>query len=140
MKKLIGSLVLVAVTTLGVHTFSFADSEESGPQDPNAAPKKQVDQSSANFNKTERFLPGEEVITPTGKKLKVWSSAGPVPVSRAPDPFEDREKTVLPSGGVIVDTRGVIPGGRQNGNSRQNPAPGGNTGVILQPEQESQTE
>ena len=69
---------------------------------PDTGLRKPADQSSANFNKTQRFLPGEEVITPTGKKMKVWSSEGPVPVSRPPEPFEDREKSVL-QGNVIVD-------------------------------------
>jgi hypothetical protein len=142
MKKLICLLVLTAVATLGVHAFCFADSEESEPQEANAAPRKQGDQSSANFNKTTNFIPGEEVITPTGKKLKVWSTTGPVPVSRAPDPFEDREKSVLPAGGVIVDTRGVRPLVPQNGNSNLNAAQTGDTtGTAAQPDrQEEQTE
>ncbi len=70
-------------------------------------PRRPTDQSSANFNKTQRFIPGEEVITPTGKKVKVWSSEGPVPVSRAPEPFEDREKSLIPDN-VIIDA-GTVP-------------------------------
>jgi hypothetical protein len=50
-------------------------------------------------------MPGEEIVTETGQKMKVWSSAGPVPVNARPTPQQ------LPSGangagiGVIVDTR-----------------------------------
>ncbi len=62
-----------------------------------------ADQRSPNYDKTEQFLPGEEVVSPTGQKMKVWSTKGPVPVSRAPEPFEDREKSLLPEGGVVVD-------------------------------------
>jgi hypothetical protein len=62
-----------------------------------------VDQSSENFKKTEDFLPGEEVVSTTGKKVKVWSTKGPVPVSRAPEPFEDRDKTVLDGSHLVID-------------------------------------
>lgn len=61
------------------------------------------DLSSKNYNKSKKLLPGEEVVTPTGQKLKVWSTKGPVPVSRAPEPFEDREKSVLNDAHVVVD-------------------------------------
>jgi hypothetical protein len=50
-------------------------------------------------------MPGEEIVTETGQKMKVWSSAGPVPVNPRPTPQQ------LPTGsngagvGVIVDTR-----------------------------------
>lgn len=73
----------------------------------------QPTQQSANYGKEKaEFLPGEEVVTPTGKKVKVWSTRGPVPVSKAPEPFEDREKTVLPSGVIVEvdeDYRGDTP-------------------------------
>jgi hypothetical protein len=50
-------------------------------------------------------LPGEEVVTETGQKMRVWSSSGPVPVNPQPTPQQ------LPSGvggagvGVIIDGR-----------------------------------
>ena len=31
-------------------------------------------------------LPGEEIVTESGKKMRVWSSAGPVPVMQQPTP------------------------------------------------------
>jgi hypothetical protein len=60
-------------------------------------------------------LPGEEVVTQTGQKMRVWSSAGPVPMNVQPTP------QTLNGGGygyggpaVIVDGRGFegrgIPG------------------------------
>lgn len=62
-----------------------------------------ADLSSPNFQKSDQFLPGEEIVTPTGQKMKVWSTNGPVAVDRAPEPFEDREKSVLDNAAVVVD-------------------------------------
>ncbi|MCC6933437.1 MAG: hypothetical protein IT292_09310 [Deltaproteobacteria bacterium] len=59
--------------------------------------------SSDSYEKAEDLLPGEEVTTPTGQKMKVWSTDGPVKVNRAPEPFEDREKTVIDDANIIVD-------------------------------------
>ena len=56
---------------------SFADQEVQPPQEVQE-PEQPRD-----------YLPGEEVITPSGKKLKVWSTRGAVPVSKAPEPFKD---------------------------------------------------
>ncbi len=50
------------------------------------------------------YLPGEEVKTKTGQKLKVWSTRGPVPVSPAPEPFD--KKNEIDNLEVIVDDRG----------------------------------
>lgn len=33
---------------------------------------------------TSRLLPGEEVTTRSGKKMRVWDSSGPVPVTTQP--------------------------------------------------------
>lgn len=74
---------------------------EAGEASEDAAANE--DRSSSNFNKTDRLLPGEEVITPTGKRVKVWSTKGPVPVDRAPEPFEDREKSVLQGSHIVID-------------------------------------
>ena len=63
---------------------------------------------SENFDKTDKFLPGEEIASPTGQKMKVWSTQGPVKVSKAPEPFEDREKTVIPNGAVVIDATDVM--------------------------------
>lgn len=63
---------------------------------------------SSNYQKTDQFLPGEEVVTPTGKKMKVWSTEGPVKVARPPEPFEDREKVVLDGSHLVIDAEAVI--------------------------------
>ena len=69
------------------------------PQDPNISEK------SESYDKSEdRFLPGEEVVTSTGQKMKVWSTKGQLHVSPPPKPFEDPSAQRLPSG-IIIDTR-----------------------------------
>ncbi len=55
-----------------------------------------ADQRSPNYDKTEQFLPGEEVVSPTGQKMKVWSTKGPVPVSRAPEPLRTAKRVCCP--------------------------------------------
>lgn len=35
-------------------------------------------------------IPGEEVTTGEGRKSKIWTTQGPVPVSPAPEPFENK--------------------------------------------------
>jgi hypothetical protein len=108
------SLLLLCLLP-ALSTPALADGNE-----PEQTPSKQVDQSSANFKKTQRFLPGEEVVTPTGQKLKVWSSEGPVPVSRAAEPFEDREKSVF-AGGVVIDAQGAAVLDRNQSQTNQQP-------------------
>ncbi len=63
--------------------------------------------SDASFDKRlPPVLPGERV-NDNGRDMRVWSTAGEVPVSRAPQPFEDREliEDALRNPGVIVDER-----------------------------------
>ncbi|MCB9029743.1 MAG: hypothetical protein H6619_01715 [Deltaproteobacteria bacterium] len=53
-------------------------------------------------------VPGEQLVR-NGRKVKVWSTSGPVPVSPAPRPFDtgnQEAQELLKNGGVIVDTRG----------------------------------
>lgn len=83
--------------------FFIACNAYADDSDSNSSLKEIADQSSANIKKTEQFIPGEEVVTSTGKVVKVWSTEGPVKVGKAPEPFEDREKSVLPIGGVEID-------------------------------------
>ena len=65
--------------------------------------------------KAEDLLPGEEVVTPTGQKIKVWSTKGPVEVDRAPEPFEDREKTVIDGAHIVVDHNRLRRNGKDHG-------------------------
>ncbi len=103
--------LIVVVLCAGV---AFADgvaeeemSQDSASEEKSADTSQPRDVSSKNFDKTKRFLPGEEVVSPTGQKTKVWSTKGPVPVSRAPEPFEDREKTILKDSHVVIDAEEV---------------------------------
>jgi hypothetical protein len=74
-----------------------------------------------NNDRLPPILPGEEVVTETGQKMRVWSSSGPVPVNPQPTPQQ------LPSGiggagvGVIVDGRTDrgFDGGREELNLRK---------------------
>jgi len=50
-------------------------------------------------------LPGEEVVTETGQKMRVWSSAGPVPVNPQPTSQPLPDSRSVGGVGVIVDSR-----------------------------------
>lgn len=68
--------------------------------------------SDASFDKRlPPVLPGERV-NDNGRDMRVWSTAGEVPVSQAPQPFEDRQliEDVLRNPGIFVDERGRQPG------------------------------
>ena len=52
---------------------------------------------------SNELLPGEQVTTPSGQKMKVWSTAGPVKVERAPEPFDDERKTLLNDANIDID-------------------------------------
>ncbi len=94
-----------------------------------SAPDATAPQESGNYDKTgKQLMPGEEIVTPTGKKMRVWNTAGPVPVQRAPEPFQKTpQEQGLPNGlGVIVDQRS--PGVRNNFNQQ---APGGSNPSTL---------
>ncbi len=66
--------------------------------------------SDASFDKRlPPVLPGETVYD-SGKKMKVWSTSGPVPVSQAPEPWSTPVNLGGIGGGagigIIVDDRG----------------------------------
>lgn len=50
-------------------------------------------------------LPGEEVVTQNGQKMRVWSSAGPVPVNPQPTP-QNLGGNGYGGPDIIVDGRG----------------------------------
>ena len=93
-------------------TLAFADQADSGDDsaDANAAVGQDQPTTRQDDDRLPAVLPGEEVVTQTGQKMKVWSSAGPVPVNQQP--------TQQPWGGgygyggpaVIVDGRPGFPG------------------------------
>lgn len=88
-----------------------ADSEWEAPQPtPNESPTPlQQDQSSKNFSKTGKFLPGEEVVTSTGKKMRVWSTEGPVPVMQPTTPPQGYGPPGYgPNNGVPFDVNVIV--------------------------------
>jgi hypothetical protein len=101
------ALKLFGVSLVIAGVWSFAPVRESS-----ADGKPGYDQNRPSRPTTRQYdtrlppvMPGEEIVTETGQKMKVWSSAGPVPVNPRPTPQQ------LPTGangagiGVIVDTR-----------------------------------
>lgn len=58
---------------------------------------------SENYEKVEKLLPGEKVVTPTGQKKRVWSTKGPVEVSPAPEPFKDPDRVRPDEMPIIID-------------------------------------
>lgn len=60
----------------------------------------------SGYNKSGQFLPGESVKTPEGQKIKMWSTAGPVPVSQAPDPYQNSHGVDPSQIGVVVEHDG----------------------------------
>jgi hypothetical protein len=82
---------------------------------------------------SDKLLPGETVVTPTGQTIKVWSTEGPVKVSPPPDPFDDPSKQHLDQGGVVVDMRPQnVPEGHDSGNNKRNFKPRSDKFVIPQ--------
>ena len=79
-----------------------SDSAESSPAEDWTVNDHKPTASDASFDKRlPPVLPGEE-ITDGKHTIKVWSTAGSVPTSEAPDPW----KKAPPAGvGVIVDGR-----------------------------------
>jgi hypothetical protein len=98
----------IAVTTLCHANLCFADRDEDGQGDQEQALRPSIKQYDPRL---PPVLPGEEVVTEQGQKMRVWSSAGPVPVNPQPTP---QSLQGLGLGGVIIDGR-VPPGGRYAG-------------------------
>ncbi len=96
-----GILVVVAIVSVNVGPIEYAygDGSYSGL-------KQQGYRRPTTRQYNDRLppvMPGEEIVTETGQKMKTWSSSGPVPVNRRPPP------QALGNGtggiGVIVDGR-----------------------------------
>lgn len=85
---------------------SAARGDDGGENQQQPRQPASTSKASENYYKTDKFIPGEEVVTPTGKKMKVWSTAGPVEVSPPPQPFDDPSKQRLDGSQIIVDGAG----------------------------------
>lgn|GEM_PF-1592898 len=70
-------------------------------------------------------MPGEEIVTETGQKMRTWSSSGPVPVNRRPTPQTVGNGVVGSGIGVIVDGRDRFGGPPNPGNGPVQPLGGG---------------
>jgi hypothetical protein len=77
---------------------AYADGNSSAPQ-----PRYRRPTTRQYNDRLPPVMPGEEIVTETGQKMKTWSSSGPVPVNRRPPPQAVGNGAGL--GGVIVDTR-----------------------------------
>ncbi len=102
-------LVLAFVTAafVAIGSVASADQGDAGDSTAEAAGADGNDKPTTrqDDDRLPPVLPGEEVVTQTGQKMRVWSSAGPVPVNQQPTP-----QTLNGDGyggvGVIVDGRG----------------------------------
>lgn len=92
-------LLAALVATCGV---TFADQGDTGSDnaDTNDKPTTRQDD-----DRLPPVLPGEEVVTQTGQKMRVWSSAGPVPVNQQPTP-QTFNGNGYGGADIIVDGRG----------------------------------
>lgn len=98
------------IAALGFSGAAYAD----GEQDDVGHDVASVTESSSNETSPQVLdkrmppvVPGQEV-TVNGKKMKVWSTAGEVPVAQAPEPWEkdsSETKQELQGLGVVIDGR-----------------------------------
>lgn len=113
MRIYLGFLAVFCCIVCSSKTFADGDPDNSWtvPKEAHVAetPNRASD---ASFDKRlPPVLPGE-VVNDSGRKMKVWSTAGPVPVASAPEPWKSNEelKHISPGGvGVIVDQRKDAP-------------------------------
>lgn len=95
------TLSIATVLLLVVDT-SFADgnewSEKNNQETQAAAPQEKLDP------RLPPLLPGEPVVR-GGKKMHMWSTSGPVPVSEPPEPFQGQQKIDVDDVDVIIDRR-----------------------------------
>ena len=79
-----GALLLLAVVFAGSDTV-LADQAGDDSSTSNS-PTTLNPTTRQNDPRLPPVMPGEEIVTQTGQKMRVWSSAGPVPVNPQPTP------------------------------------------------------
>ena len=109
MKKILAAAAILSLIS------TSAQADGGGPPNDSFT----VTTQESTTSKTEKLdprlpptLPGE-TVSRNGKKMRVWSSAGPVPVDNAPaapEPWQNQnrpptQQTQIPLGGVILDRR-----------------------------------
>ncbi len=84
----IGSVVILAAVALFYIDFVLADGSLVKDKEERCCETGCAPSSLSNDgNRLPRVLPGEEVETASGKRMKVWTTEGPVAVAPAPEPF-----------------------------------------------------
>lgn len=116
-RKLIPCAVILSLAITSAPLLGYADSSDLPPQrvpqhTPQRATVEHPTTTTRQYNdRLPPVMPGEEIVTETGQKMKTWSSSGPVPVNRRQDPQIGTGNAQTGNGwvgngvGVIVDGR-----------------------------------
>lgn len=101
--KLLGSLLLLNGLLFLGSVSAFGDGEVVEAD--HAAIRLHTPTTRQYNDRLPPVLPGEEIVTETGQKMRVWSSAGPVPVNPQPTAQPLPDGRSVGGVGVIVDSR-----------------------------------
>lgn len=82
-RPLLPSLFIVLFVTACPLSRALADTPQGAPQ---AQAEPQQPTTRQYNTRLPPVMPGEEIVTETGQRMRVWSSAGPVPVNPRPTP------------------------------------------------------
>lgn len=101
--------ILLSILTLSILPLVAANAVADSPDSGFSYNDTKSDSDDSN---DRDYLPGEEVTTESGRKTRVWSTRGPVPVNQQPPaaPGLNSGGQQLPAG-VIVDDRFGVRGG-----------------------------
>lgn len=101
-RQLLPSLFIVASAVFSPLWSAYADGPL--PPGPNTA---QVERpTTRQYDKRlPPVMPGEEIVTETGQRMRVWSSAGPVPINPPPTPQTLNGNGTGNAPSVIIDGR-----------------------------------
>jgi hypothetical protein len=91
------SLIVASGLSLALAAVAYADGNPAGT--PSRPTTRQYN------TRLPPVLPGEEVVTETGQKIRTWSSSGPVPVNQVPTPQALGNANGTGGVGVIIDGR-----------------------------------
>lgn len=103
-------LMLVFTSVVAAQKAALADGNQPGDQ----GQQYQAPTTRQNDPRLPAVIPGEQIVTQSGQRMNVWSSAGPVPVN----PTQPPQQYYGGYGygpGVIVDTRDNPYGPPNNG-------------------------
>jgi hypothetical protein len=105
------------ILSLAIMSFPLRVHADSSQVQNNGAPQRAAGERSATTTRqyNDRLppvMPGEEIVTETGQKIKTWSSSGPVPVNRRQEPQMGAGNPQA-GGGWVGNGVGVIVDGRE---------------------------